>query len=360
MKPATSMYLDGLRFAAAMIVFLGHLGTRKIGDGLFWHLTGYGATAVLVFFVLSGFVIAYVSDLKETNGRDYIVARATRLYSVVIPTLLLTASFDWLGSAINPSFYDASRLLFGSGAWQLPISTIFLGEVWDASIRPGSDEPYWSLGYEVIYYAMFGIGFYCKGLLRVLGCIAIAGLAGPRILSFLPIWLLGAGAYYVVSRRYVGPRLGWAGLVGSICAAVIFTYWARRHGVLDHFAALYEHGVWDTVQDYVLALIFAANLVCFDAIAGASVAPFAQRSIRWLAGATFTLYLLHVPVATFLRATVPLAHESWQYRMLLLWVPLVVVLGVAQVTERRKDLWRPLFENALRWRGGRPRSSPAM
>ena len=89
MKPATSMYLDGFRFAAAMIVFLGHVGARHVGGGLFWQLTGYGATAVLVFFVLSGFVIAYVSDLKETNGRDYIVARATRLYSVVIPTLLL-------------------------------------------------------------------------------------------------------------------------------------------------------------------------------------------------------------------------------------------------------------------------------
>jgi peptidoglycan/LPS O-acetylase OafA/YrhL len=52
--PALSLYLDALRFGAALTVFLSHYGTGRISGGLFWHLADYGRSAVLVFFVLSG------------------------------------------------------------------------------------------------------------------------------------------------------------------------------------------------------------------------------------------------------------------------------------------------------------------
>ncbi len=65
MTNALSFYLDGLRFGAAFTVFLAHYSVQRISGGFFWPWFAYGHTAVLVFFVLSGFVIAWVSETRS-------------------------------------------------------------------------------------------------------------------------------------------------------------------------------------------------------------------------------------------------------------------------------------------------------
>src|SRR4051812_33489695 len=126
MNRETSVYLDAVRFLAALAVFFSHVGARYFSNGFLWQAVSLGAPAVVVFFVLSGFVIGYVTERRETSGHDYVVARAARLYSVVVPTLLLTACFDWVGSQINPDAYKNVVQLFGAGAWSLPGSLSFL------------------------------------------------------------------------------------------------------------------------------------------------------------------------------------------------------------------------------------------
>ena len=53
----------------------------------------------MVFFVLSGFVIAYVSEQKEHTLREYSISRLARLWSVAVPALILTIALDQLGRA---------------------------------------------------------------------------------------------------------------------------------------------------------------------------------------------------------------------------------------------------------------------
>ena len=105
MTSALSLYLDALRFAAAIAVFLSHYGAGRISGGLFWRFTDYGHTAVLVFFVLSGFVIASVTATRERSLEDYALSRLARLYSVMLPAFIITALLDYLGNAINPTLY---------------------------------------------------------------------------------------------------------------------------------------------------------------------------------------------------------------------------------------------------------------
>ena len=68
MTKALSLYLDALRFGAAFTVFLSHYG--KFNGGLFWQIQPYGVTAVIVFFVLSGFVIAWVTEARNGLSRN--------------------------------------------------------------------------------------------------------------------------------------------------------------------------------------------------------------------------------------------------------------------------------------------------
>jgi hypothetical protein len=60
-----SAYLGLLRFSAAVAVFFSHIGWTILTGGFLWQLQFIGADAVIVFFVLSGFMIQYAADTKE-------------------------------------------------------------------------------------------------------------------------------------------------------------------------------------------------------------------------------------------------------------------------------------------------------
>src|SRR5437763_5112247 len=118
MTNALSLYLDALRFSAAFTVFLSHYATGRISGGLFWQSADYGRSAVLFFFVLSGFVIAWVTEARERNLEDYTLSRMARLYSVVIPAFAVTAVLDCLGKAVDPRLYDPE---WGHGTTHPPL-----------------------------------------------------------------------------------------------------------------------------------------------------------------------------------------------------------------------------------------------
>src|SRR5438105_12066649 len=103
MQPATSILLDLMRFTAACIVFLSHLTSRELNSVFPW--VRWGHEAVVVFFVMSGFVISYVASNREGTLIGYATARLGRLYSVVLPALLLTPMLDYIGRAISPELY---------------------------------------------------------------------------------------------------------------------------------------------------------------------------------------------------------------------------------------------------------------
>src|SRR5450432_3847495 len=93
-SPHFSDYLDLIRFGAAVAVFLRHIRSDIFGPWL-WQMRGYGHTAVIAFFVLSGFVIAYTCGSgKHSDLRDFAVSRLARLYSVIVPAILLTIAID--------------------------------------------------------------------------------------------------------------------------------------------------------------------------------------------------------------------------------------------------------------------------
>jgi peptidoglycan/LPS O-acetylase OafA/YrhL len=68
MTSRLSLYLDALRFSAAFAVLLSHTG--RVSGGMFWQVQPYGRTAVMVFFVLSGFVIAWVTEARERTVEE--------------------------------------------------------------------------------------------------------------------------------------------------------------------------------------------------------------------------------------------------------------------------------------------------
>ena len=80
MSRRESIYLDLVRSLAALAVVLDHAaGLFRLPCYPFW-----GHQSVMVFFVLSGYVICYVADTRETTPRAFVVARLARLWSVLV------------------------------------------------------------------------------------------------------------------------------------------------------------------------------------------------------------------------------------------------------------------------------------
>lgn len=360
MDRGTSLYLDGVRFSAALAVFLSHFTSQHFSGGLLWPLEDLGAEGVDVFFVLSGFVIGYAADRRERSGATFVVNRAARLYSVALPAVLATFALDAIGRGIDPGFYTAvPRYVAGHDLRQGLLGLTFLNQTWALVTPVGSNLPYWSLGYEVWYYVIFGIAFYAPGRWRIAGTLIAMAMPGPRVLALFPLWLLGLACWRMRLRFAIAAGLRWALLLGSALLWLGYEAWAS-HGAPPHLQLGEAFDRPEIGQDYLVGFLFAANLMGAGVLAPALTrldATGAGRLVRFLAGATFTLYLFHFPLMQFLHVLAPFPVTSWRSRVLLFGGTLVLVLALAQVTERRKEPWRRAFATLLGAFGTQPRAA---
>jgi peptidoglycan/LPS O-acetylase OafA/YrhL len=322
-----------------MVVFFGHLSGDRFTGGLFWQFELFTHEAVAVFFVLSGFVIAYSADRPGVSVQRFVIERMARLYSVVLPALVITLVLDNVGRAINPVLY--------SNAWgyepsnlHFLASAFFIDELWWSHITPGSMLSFWSLGFEVIYYIIFGIAFFSKGILRAILLAVTALVAGPMILMMLPMWLLGTAAYHVCKRVQMGQHAGLATWGLTLALWAVYEVKIRLHIPTVPMRAY--PALTHVLSDYIVALLFSINVIGFQAtgkLTRALLEP-VEPVIRYAAGATFTIYLLHLPFAQFFTTIVRQPPSALSTRLEIFGGTLMALFLVASVTERQKGLWR--------------------
>lgn len=345
MNKSTSVYLDAVRFFASFIVFVGHVSGQRLTGGLLWQVGGLGPEAVDVFFVLSGFVIYYVADTREQTPVSYFVSRAARIYSVAIPALIITFLLDAIGRSISPSMYSASWHYVWDERWlQVIMALSFTNQLWWNNLPPGSDFPYWSLGFEVWYYILFGLALFFRSKTRLILLIICILCMGPKVTALLPLWLSGCAAYLIAKRKLVKPSIGVALFILSIAVWIVYEIYVWHYGRAIHDNWL---GRPPLVQDYIIGSLFFINLVGFVAFSDKLTILMleVEKPVRWLAGATLTLYLFHMPLAQFLASTLPWPSSSWETRLAVyIGVPIMVFI-IANYTERKKKTWH----NAIDW-----------
>ena len=342
LKKATSVYLDLVRFAAASVVLVGHLSGARFTEGLMWQASRFMGEAVVVFFVLSGFVISHATQHRDRTASAFALSRMSRILSVAVPALMLTFVLDSLGRSLRPELYSAAWGYRADGRMlQLLANLCFVNQIWFLDVAPGSDLPYWSLGFEVWYYVIFGLFVFARA--RVLWAGLACLLAGPKILCMLPLWLLGVLAHKLC-RQAVPRAAGWLLWLGCLAAWVSADAAHRRGG----WPASWWWGPLarlDLPHSYLVGVLFAVNLIALDAVA-ADLDRLARRveaPIRWLAGATFSLYLFHLPVAQCIAALLPWGPGTMQGRAGVVLGTVAAVFLLAELSERRKRLWRELL-----------------
>ena len=346
-----SLYLELLRLLAATEVVLFHINGFALLGGHRAPWNAFGHEAVVVFFVLSGFVIAFAAHTREHSAKAYAVSRLTRIYSVALPCLLFTLLFDRIGLALLPQMYDG-LVTDGSALVRLVLGGLFLNESWTLSAQMFSNTPYWSIAYEFWYYAIFAALFYFRGWGRIALTALACLIAGYKILLLFPIWALGWGVYRWSQTHRVSPALGLALFVQP--ALVLYLddslSWTKHAG--EWLAGLIGQDHWRVglswsryvLTDTLLGISMAAHFV-----GAAALSPWLEHAllplakpVKWLTARSFTLYLLHQPAmllagAMLLSLGVPLLG-SWSV-FAATWG---IVLAVAQISELQKHGLKPL------------------
>jgi peptidoglycan/LPS O-acetylase OafA/YrhL len=347
-----SIYLDLVRFGAAVLVYLWHSNMRMLVQDIL-PASNYGHSAVIVFFVLSGFVIAFVTDTKEKTWVAYTASRLSRVYSVVLPTLILTPLLDAFGRQLYPAMYDYP---FDRFALRLLGCGLMLNESWWVSITFFSNVPYWSIAFEFWYYVIFALVMFVPRGWRIWAVLAVCAFVGPKIALLLPVWWAGVLLYRWRWLQTWSPGVSWALVLLSTAGIVLM----HAAGVYEMAADLMRGWVGAdrfreltfarfVVGDYLLGLLVFCHFAAVRNVAG-QLAPLllpVERPVRWVAGYTFTLYLMHQPLFLFWTAVVqgdPKGHGFW-WTVTALTAVSVVALGA--VTEHRRDALRRWLQRLL-------------
>lgn len=357
-----SLYLDALRLCAALVVLFSHLGHGHLVGGLLWPFTRWGGEAVMAFFVLSGFVIAHVIHTRPSGMADFMVARVARLFSVVLPAMLLTLVLDAAGRSFNPGSYAAV------GQWRAEesaslnylLSSFMLNQSWGLNRHFGSNGAYWSIPFEFWYYVLFGAFCLMRGWARWAALACAALLAGPRILALLPVWLMGVAAYGVMVARWrvALPALGFAvtlaGLVGMLLLDL------KRPAGLAALGLQPDAWLWQCLFGVCTAahLVFASQVRWAEDWGRFVVTSRLGACVRFAAGVSFSLYLFHLPVLHLVHAFRAEFPSSALYQATLIMAPVLLAGTVGYLCETQKLRLRQLLAGWLRLpRPARPRQA---
>lgn len=329
---AASAHLDLIRAAAAWAVMWGHLRALFFVDfqqiqhsgpivkGLYF-LTGFGHQAVMVFFVLSGFLISSTVISSQISGarswRDYAINRSSRLYVVLIPGLLFGLLWDRLGSALFAStgLYSHPLQGFGSAIAQNQLTYgAFFGNMFFlqtiACSTFGSNGPLWSLANEFWYYALFpvalvaGLAWAKQSLRRAIPLTILAfGLAvflgWEKIVGFF-VWM--AGCLLVIAHSKFQLRSGWRLVLYTLASSLAFAAClaAARTGRLAAIGTDLPVGITFTLFLFgVLHMDFGDRIRHYPSVS------------HLFAGFSYSLYVLHFPLLLFVRAWVA-PPQRWQ------------------------------------------------
>jgi peptidoglycan/LPS O-acetylase OafA/YrhL len=316
--------LTGLRFVAALQVVVFHCTPWATWQTppFVRNVAGSGYVAVSLFFVLSGFILTYAHEATGTPGKNvesldrkrFYLSRFARIYPAYAFALALVAPFYF----VHTFRIDGVATLIGQS---VPVATLL--QAWLPSAAMAWNPPGWSLSAEAFFYAVFpfvasvivaarprkaiviGVVCYALSFLFPLAYLRIAP-DGPILLSHesmafwlnvlrynplvrLPEFVLGiVVARFYLAARETAPNRMVAPVASVLAVALVALVLVNAQRV-----------PYPVLHNGLLAPVFAVLIVSLTAGRGPIAAFLATRPLVALGEASYSLYLLHVPLLIY-------------------------------------------------------------
>ena len=317
MKPARGAKLHGIEAArgvAAVLVVLLHVGSilaspKQHGELVFGGFFLFGRAGVDFFFVLSGFIISHVHANDVGQPGRFLPYWRKRLWRIFPIYWVVTLGYQAL-LFVSPTQLRAEQ------DWVHVLASWALFPEAAAPIL----EVGWSLRHEMLFYALFGLSLLNRTLGRVVLAawgLGIAWNVAVTLATGAP-WFTGAWqivAFRVFNLEFFFGIAAAAALrrgvwrPGSLAALGIALFLVN--GVLESWGPRVP-GEWPPrhVAYAVTAALAIYGLAGLD-IGGRGMAP------GWLVRlgtASYSIYLIHVPVAVVLAYAIRpgVARSRWR------------------------------------------------
>jgi peptidoglycan/LPS O-acetylase OafA/YrhL len=314
--------LDGLRGYAALLVVLSHLD--KVG--LVSHSAPFaGALGVLIFFVLSGFLMGHLYLWKPIDPPavfHYIVARIARILPLYYITLLVSFALSHLYGQNFIYYIDTYTLLR---------QMLFFGSAY----------VFWSIPPEVQFYFVFvglwwliatdRLARWTPLVFLIVASILVIRPILPGISVFGQLQIFLTGVIVAALRRYVeniGADKRIVTTVQILVTIAVFLIVTNIWPIQVMLPIAWRSN--DTVYGYLpIVLVFGAALLAMSFTTRFSTIVFANRVAAKLGAFSFSLYLLHEPVLDVMHRILEAAGLPWFTQ---LGLSLVVAVGVAAIS----------------------------
>ena len=209
---ADSSFLDFARGISAQLVLIGHLLSIYGVYKLYPYIPKIQNFGVMIFFIMSGFLITFISIVKgkEYGFKNFMIDRFSRIYSALIPAIILIFFIDMYLRSIQVRDFEIFNHSFGnfmSNLFLLQNHPIFLNFFQTTSF--GSARILWTVSIEWMFYICFGILFYWSSVMKK-----------PNVLKIiLSIFFLMVPIFYI-SGRGEGLTVYW--MLGLTLALLYF------------------------------------------------------------------------------------------------------------------------------------------
>jgi peptidoglycan/LPS O-acetylase OafA/YrhL len=327
--------LDLLRLVAVFGVVLFHYGFRgPSGFGATYvaipalaAFARYGFLGVPVFFVISGFVIAYSAEGRTASG--FAIARIARIY----PTFLVCMTLTCLAVvAFGVPRFETS---FAQWSANLFIAAPVLRENY-------MDSAYWSLVIEITFYAWVAV-------------LITAKLFPRRIDLIVLVWLALSMANELTIDAAIVEKIFLADYSGFFATGLMIyeLFRGRRDAMVQLLLALsVGTAVFQAIHNlgwlrYQTGMVFDDAIVAATCLLSISLIIWATRIRRMplppkivlaAGGLTYPLYLLHQQIGyTLLTSLSPTPAPSFVVAIL------CGLLGLSWI------VWRYFEQPAQRW-----------
>ncbi len=383
--------LDGLRGLAALVVLAHHTllassaqladpyaGLPQSAGRAVWlltytplHIVWAGPEAVVVFFVLSGFVLSLpVARGGQLRIGSYYPARFVRLYLPVWGALAVAAA---LHLAVDHHAVPAASWWLNGHAPPLKVHAALL----DAALLPGAGDwgfttALWSLHWEIVFSLLLPLLLLAPLRLR-------SWSTAVALLCFLALLRAGGSLGAPATQSGVGgPLLDSSGgeYLLELSPFVLGVLLAFNHEQIERLAnALRERTVRNTATKLALgvgcicaltanwwlpgsaspAALVAAG-ACLAVVAALSVPEFGgfleSAPMQWTGKRSYSLYLVHEPIV------VALAFALGGRPSPVLFAAIVIPLALGAAAVFFRCVEYPAHRLARRWTIYRPAPSP--
>jgi peptidoglycan/LPS O-acetylase OafA/YrhL len=343
--------LDVLRGCAAAAVLLHHHG--QYYDVLYPGRTpltfnmGAGHFGVELFFIISGFVILMTIERKKTV-LDFAISRAARLMPAFLASLVLATTL---------------LILWPMPPLDTPTLRQFLANLTMAPSLFGEadiDPPYWTLTYELVFYAFMAL-ILRFGLLRsiewfgllglAVGCVFIATVdvslhrrsAIVLMVGYSNFFLIGICLYRIYARA--ARPITYVALVCAIAVTALgggerafyapgYTYLPLTvaFAVIVWFAAS-KHGKWLASPPMVFLGRISYPLYLVHVVLGYQIIRLGVEQGWSTIGGVIAAAIVSLAVAILLHYLVEVPGERWTRTLFTLKKPLTPAI-LASLPER--------------------------